>query len=92
VRRLAVEGGSGAVPGREAVGVGDGLGGDIFVIVFALKQLTGFREGEEGSVDGEFILAGVFRDVEDGVYLVAVGAKKLDDEIGIDHAFEPLQD
>ena len=60
------------------------------MIVFALKQLTGFGEGEEGTVDGEFILAGVFGDVEDGVDFVAVGAKKLDDEIGIDHAYEPL--
>jgi hypothetical protein len=92
VRRLAVEEGSRAVPGRKAVGVGDGLRGHFIVIVFALKQLTGFGEGEESAVDGKFILAGVFRDVEDGVDLVAVGAKKLDDEIGIDHAHEPLED
>jgi hypothetical protein len=92
VRLLAVEECSGAVPGREAVGVGDGLGGDVFVIVFALKELTGFGEGEEGAVDGEFVLAGVFGDVEDGVDFVAVLTKKLDDEIGIDHAWEPLGD
>jgi hypothetical protein len=83
---LAVEGYSGAAPGGKAVGVGDGSRGDFLVIIFALKQLTGFGEGEEGSVDREFILAGIFRDVEDGFDLVAVVAEKLDDEIGIDHA------
>ncbi len=56
------------------------------MIVFALKQLTCFGESEEGAVDGKFVLAGIFRDVEDGFDLVAVVAEKLNDEIGIDHA------
>ena len=83
--RLAVEGGSRALPGRKTVGVSDGSRGDFLVIVFALKQLTGFREGEESPVHGKFILASIFWNVEDGIDLVAVVAKKLNDEVGIDH-------
>jgi hypothetical protein len=39
------------VVGRDAIPVGDGLRGDFFAIIFALKQFAGFGEGKEGSVD-----------------------------------------
>ena len=77
------------VVGRYAVAVGDGFGGGFFSIVFQLKEFAGFGEGEEGSVDGEFVLAGVFGDVEDGIDLVAVIAEEFDDEIGVNHVQVP---
>jgi hypothetical protein len=73
------------VIGRYAVAVGDGLRGDFRAIVFKLKQFAGFSEGEEGAVHRKFILACIFRDVEDGFDGMAVSAEKLDDEIGVDH-------
>lgn len=47
------------------------------------------REREEGSIDLELPLTGVFRklvDVPDGV---AAGPKLFDDEIGVNHLFHP---
>jgi hypothetical protein len=52
------------------------------------EELSRFFESERVSVDDELVFAGVFRDGEDALDVMAVLAQGLDDEIDVYHAWK----